>query len=480
MTRRPTSSSRRRSASAKNARTDSGRKPTRGAASNRAAQREAATSGAVTVGCPQCGQQYRVPAAQLDQKLKCNNCQRSFFPKAAAGRRRSGRNQSTPFIVGGVVLVAVVGIFIVIANLPPSQVAMAKMPEVVQKVNIGFQSPRVQDVARWADAVHSGDALQLTRVSDTDALQTALGLSGRPISELTGEEASTAKAAFLEALTTSEQTRVFRDFQTTDGRLETEAMASSETGAAVLELLPRDGSDLDKYIRAENKRHEVFSATVRVSFRVEDDVARVTGFEVVDIPPSPKPKKPRFVPHAEIEKPVEVERVIDGEKQTVVETELIPLGHLEDTPEDVRRAIDAEIDRLRDLDAPGRFANQAIDALREIGRPAVPRLLNQMFEMHQGGMRGDDKLRLRRMIQALTAMSGMRFSFNVADNQKLTADGNAEQRESALKQWYAWWYRVHAGDFTNAIDKEDDEDLFLTDEEKRARAEARKAAGGGS
>ena len=73
----------------------------------------------------------------------------------------------------------------------------------------------------------------------------------------------------------------------------------------------------------------------------------------------------------------------------------------------------------------------------------------------------------------------MRFGYNVADRRDLTVEGNASQRESALKQWYAWWYRTHAGDFQSAIDEEDDETLFMTEAEKAARKAAQEAAGKG-
>ena len=71
--------------------------------------------------------------------------------------------------------------------------------------------------------------------------------------------------------------------------------------------------------------------------------------------------------------------------------------------------------------------------------------------------------------EALTAMSGMQFGYNVADRKDLLVGGTPEERTSALKQWYAWWYKYHDQDFTRAIDKEDDESLLLTEEEKAAK-----------
>ena len=46
--------------------------------------------------------------------------------------------------------------------------------------------------------------------------------------------------------------------------------------------------------------------------------------------------------------------------------------------------------------------------------------------------------------------------------------GTDEQRLSALKQWYAWWYENHAGDYETGKNKADDESLMLTEAEKKA------------
>ena len=64
--------------------------------------------------------------------------------------------------------------------------------------------------------------------------------------------------------------------------------------------------------------------------------------------------------HEIIEKPELVERVIEGEKVRVAESELVALPHLDDTPEELRREIDRLIGDIVDLDGDNRLSNRAI------------------------------------------------------------------------------------------------------------------------
>ena len=164
--------------------------------------------------------------------------------------------------------------------------------------------------------------------------------------------------------------------------------------------------------------------------------------------------------------------------KTLKESKLIPLEHLEDTPPELRKEIDGLIAKMIDLDGPGYQFNRCSRRLREIGRPAIPRLLNKMYET-PAKVR-EDVLVLARIVGALRDTSGVAFGFNPADRKDSDIGGTEEERLSALRQWYAWWYTAHNRDFTRAIDKSEGEDLFETDAEKAARAtaeaEARQAA----
>jgi hypothetical protein len=44
------------------------------------------SDGRIDVFCPQCGAQYRIAPEVMEGKLRCTQCERTFFPKASAGK----------------------------------------------------------------------------------------------------------------------------------------------------------------------------------------------------------------------------------------------------------------------------------------------------------------------------------------------------------------------------------------------------------
>ena len=120
-----------------------------------------------------------------------------------------------------------------------------------------------------------------------------------------------------------------------------------------------------------------------------------------------------------------------------------------------------------------RRANRAQFELEGLGKGVIPRLLNKMYEVKPKGR--DDVEALNRVVKLLRLMSGQAFNYNPMDIMGVVG-ANSKERESALKQWYAWWYKWHGTKRWNElVDREDEE--FMTEEEVKAkRAAERKAA----
>ncbi|MEM7204389.1 MAG: hypothetical protein AAF628_29285 [Planctomycetota bacterium] len=388
-------------------------------------------------------------------------------------------------------VVAIVGLVIwIVPRLPgrPREIETAPATTAKPTVDITWKHPRVQQAVAWIEAIAAGDSFALTRHSDEPALQRHLGVAPEsPLGSLRGEARNAVALKLQESLTAGEQTAVLRDFTPVDARLEAAAMASAQRGTVLVSAAPREGTPWHDDVKNGGRYYDGLEAKLRLSFRMEGDTVKVASFEVLHVPERPgapvqrrarrqartegqKPEdraKDRSGAHPEIQRPARVKREIDGETITVAEAELVPLEHLEETPSAQRAKIDRLIGEIVQLDQPAGL-NKAIDALRDIGRPAIPRLLNQLYEFHAKGMVTEDhRIAARRVIQALLIMTGRRFGFNVADRTNATVDGNREQRESALKQWYAWWYRYHDRDYTEAIDKAEGEALFQTEDEQR-------------
>lgn len=363
-------------------------------------------------------------------------------------------------IWGGILgVVVIVGIGIAIGNSggepPPPP------PPIVRKPDLGMGNERVQSVVKWANAVKQKDRFVAEPLTDFASLQRQLGVeSATPFAAAPSDVQDKIKDAVFEKLYTAEETVALRDFTVDDGRLPEEGMATASSGRVVL---GGAADDREKY------KHYDPRMQLGVDFVWQSPHARVTGFEVLKIPKLPPPRE-TLTPLKEIPKAKEVERVIHGQKVKVMESEIVPLGHLEDTPEPLRNEIDDQIAKLVAMDAPGGQAMRSRLRLKEIGRPAIPRLLNKFYEIK--GDNKDEIEALGRLDRLLRDMTGVAFNYTTVTQVGQTAEFGKEERESALRQWYAWWREWHNRDYTYNIQKEDDETIFLTDEQRKAREAA--------
>lgn len=204
----------------------------------------------------------------------------------------------------------------------------------------------------------------------------------------------------------------------------------------------------------------VSDATVEVTFRKQEGKLLVDNFGVTSQPRAKRPDKPKAkMPHHEqISGAKIVERDVGGKKVKVLEAEIVPLPHLADTPEELRQEIDRLIPELVRMDIPPRERSKARTRLREIGKPAVPRLLTRFNDI--GANTPDGVAQLTQIDALLRDMSGHAFGFSPAQNTVLSsAQENEAARQSALKQWYGWWWKYHDKPLDQNFDKED-ETLF--------------------
>jgi len=451
-----------------------GRAKTRSRSASRRAEKGRAGDGPQPIACPQCGTKYRVPEEAMQSQITCANCKRRFFPGASTRRAPKNNNSSMYIALGAVAGVAIL-IGVVISNLGPSVTKLVPSEISKKSVEIGWHNGRVQAVVAWANALQSEADFVLSRSTDVRAIQELLGVEpDRPYAGSGSYEQQELEKTILSALKTDERSMVFREFKPEEGSLDTEAMASAPRGTVTLQMPPREGTVYHQMAAeaAANSKLGYYKGAevrVRVSFVMNGEELKVDGWEVLNKPKRPR-KRTAHKPHEKIAAPEIKEREFGGQKIKVAESELIPLDHLPDTPAELAKEIDQLIDSLMDLDNV-RY-NRTYMRLKEIGRPAIPRLLNKMYLVKP--TTEEDRLGLFRVISAMTTLSGVRFGYSPADRKDFLIGGTDEERTSALKQWYAWWYQNHDRDFTKAIDKEDDESLLLTEEEKAAR---RKNAG---
>ncbi|MBI5852486.1 MAG: zinc-ribbon domain-containing protein [Planctomycetes bacterium] len=416
-------------------------------ASSRTTSPRRARDGKSTYPCPNCGTQYRIPQEKLDDSIKCANCGRVFVPTASSQRGLAKKSSATPFVVGGGVLVGAIVIGIMIANSGGAPVAPVKPIAVAPET--GMNNPRVRDVAEWVEALQKANDFKLKQTSDWAELARFLAVGkDTPPADLS--------AAVITELLGGTRSAFLRVAELTSASIKPDQAAAASGWVEVHVILRKPD---------EKKKYQRDTGEYRVSFRSAEGRFVVVGWEAMYEPPPKAPPDPnleRAVTHAILGKAQDVQRTLDGQTFTAREAELKPLPHLDATPPEQQREIDEAVAHVVDLEGSPAQSNRAMDKLRRIGKPSVPRLLNQMYEIVTTTKLDsrDALLKLRRLEQSLEQLSGNRFGFDPSEGVVGNA-GREEYRVSALKQWYGWWADNHASKKWN-IGIEQDETLEPT------------------
>jgi len=351
-------------------------------------------------------------------------------------------------VLAGGAAAVIIAIILASSNKEPP-----KPPPVEAKAapNVGWSNERVQAAVKWAEKVAKGDRIELAITTDLDAFQKFFQLGdARLVSTLSGDDRTTLKDAILESLLTKDETKLLREFTPFDGRLVDASMAAAGSGRVQLDMQAGEAVR-DRYLS---------EATAEVSFNTRDGRYVIDGFTVTTAPREKveRKAKPR-TKHDTIAKPEAKKIERDGKTFTVFEAEVVPLDHLADTPAELRTEIDRLIGELVRPGALPRELSKVRARLREIGKPAVPRLLTRFNDIKADTPEGI--VQLTQIDALLRDLSGRAFGFSPAQQTVLaSAKENEEARASALKQWYGWWYYYHDKPLEVGFDQEE-EDLSV-------------------
>jgi hypothetical protein len=437
--------------------------PSRSTRSERGARSRPRTraDGKVDVFCPQCGAQYRIAGDALETKLQCGECDRTFFPKTAVGKRPRPKDNSKAYFGVAAAVVLIIGSFVLIKSGGTARAAPPTAPE-EKSVDLAH-NPRTLRIVAWAQRVAAGDSMSIRDGSDMEAMQKFFGIEpDKSYAATAGGDRDQLDAAILAAFKTDKKTRFFRQMSCDYGTLTDPIGATADTGSVVLNLSPKP--EFTYY----NQRAR---CDIVVDFRIDkaSDMPKVTGWQV-KMPPlfnGRDPEKPlgedEYIPHAKIAAP----KVVTGaDGITNTESPPVALDHLPETPADMRKQIDdavAEIIRSADPDSPGPLFNRTVakmktfllpggDPEKDAGRPAVPRLLNAMYEMY--GDVAANNMKLSQVDRCLRQLTGCAFDYQVTPS----ADPNKDNavRQAAIRRWFAFWQHYHKGNFTKLIEKEED------------------------
>jgi len=389
--------------------------------------------------CPSCHARASLPESKLGAKVRCSECGRVFVSRergrnASEGGGKSGASARTRqiLLIGGAALVTAIGIALAskrgreAAPVVPEQVAAAPSAPRAPAESEGFQASSVQAIVALQRAAADGDL---------DRLRAAL--SARAIhARLSGD----AGASF-DALSFEQRNQVLEQ-----AALE---LASGDSAQLAVGLAPYDGQVLES--SAESAHVQVDSSVAGTSgekrsvrWRLVREPSGAAGrwkawsWELY-VSPEELAERERLAKAHEKATAVKQVTLSDGSK--VLEREPESLGHLEDTPPELAQRIDQLYARMIDLKLT-KEASAAQTELIAIGKPAIPILLTGLYEIPLGNE--DEVRQVSMIVRALKDMTGQDFGYRPQVAEGSGVGTTAERRASAIKQYFAWWYRNHA------------------------------------
>lgn len=401
------------------------------------------SDGKVDVFCPQCGAQYRVAQENLDAKITCRDCTRVFFAKTTAGKRVRTKDYTSTYVGMGIGAVVIVGSLFALSKMGGYDKLDRPTVKVPERTAADIEREVRQDAAKkWGQRVAAGQLYGIREMTDLDAFGKALGV------EPQGDR-DTFEKAVLEAMKTNPDTRLLFELETSAAVVD-EASATGPTGKATLWLTTKPGDTLyDRKTRGE----------MVIDFRMDGSTMKVHGYQVTMKPVQrgvrPGEESKFYKPSEHIAAPKENEIDSGGAKIKVRESEPVALPHEPGTTPELQQKIDslvADLLRSGEPDAPGKLFGATSRALEEIGKPAVPRLLNAMHGLYSDVNANNQKI--SQVDRCLLAMTGMQFAYDVRGSGDAAKD--KASRESVIRQWFAWWYRYANDTHTDAIDQEED------------------------
>ncbi|MBX3465085.1 MAG: hypothetical protein KF830_18095 [Planctomycetes bacterium] len=393
--------------------------------------------GRVDASCPQCGTVYRLAPEALDDKMECVECHRVFFPKTTVGKRAKAPDHTKTYVLMGAGALAVIVLFAVMANVgggtEPDATPRAEAPR--REVHTRGSHPRTAQIVQWAQAMGSDNRLVIKTHNDLRAVATKLGAPA-------GDE-----LALFTAIQSAEATRYLREMVADSAALDSDEAMTAGSGKAIVYVTPKPGTDDYK----RNTRGELL-----VSFTMAGDQVKVTDWEVklapVRNPAKPDPSKTSFTPNKDIAKPEFVEITDSGGTRKVQESKPAPVPHWERaTPAQQAMAdkIVADILASAAPEAPGGLFNRATLQVRtdDDRKAVVPRVLNAMHDCYADVTANNMKLNL--LNRAMVGFTGFAVNYQVEDSGNPTKD--KAERESCVRQWFAFWWR-YSGDLGKWFD----------------------------
>lgn len=377
--------------------------------------------------CPRCSTTAKIGEAQEGAKVRCGSCERIFVarPLGARGQRAKSGVPPAAIIGAAVVLVAIVLLLVLKDAKPKPTQASAPQQEQV--------GPTETELIQLDPYSYDGEVTQFCVTLHRLSLESDRGLLGsllagdqllaaekegvtaddRPFSSLSKANQKLHIERWVEDLTTGESSAYIKLWKPYDSEV---VQLGNGTAEVQLSVSSRETGNASQ--------HTVIWRLVQVQ-----GAWKLAGWEERK-PVSGQRDQSYAVSSAGVSK-VQLE---DG--SVVVEREAEALEHLTDSSPELRERIDRLYATMVDLDLT-RESNAARDELIEIGKPAIPTLLTGLFETRLDSQ--DESIKANIIVVALRNITGKNFGY-----QPMALAGQKDSEEyrlSAVRQWFAWWYR---------------------------------------
>jgi len=415
--------------------------------------------------CPFCHARAKISDMQEGAKVRCGECSKIYVSRQV-GRKSSSSSNNTSYLVAGIVgLVSIVGLGIVMSDssgdsddssgLVPLHTYDEDPQEAAERraaLSLGWDNHAVQAMVSMHQAAqdaNQGRILGKLALERAWARLTAGDEDGPELPEdwpagdsyaaLSAPERQRVSGFLVADILEGPLSEYMREWAPFNG-----SVLSEENDEIVIELIVRKAGDTSGSTRTLH-----WSVVRQGDNLLAWDWTRILTLEEKMALRGPG-RGGNFTVRS------------DGSR--VRERDPEPLEHLADTSPEDRERIERLFATMIDLNLT-REATAAQRELVALGRPAIPVLLTGLFELPLNTM--DDAIQVNLVDQTLQQITGKDFGYAPMIAVGSAGGTSEEMRTSAIRQWFAWWYRnadrFEEGEFEDALD----DHLELTDEERR-------------
>lgn len=382
--------------------------------------------------CPFCQTEAHLPESKEGAKVRCGDCEKVYTarPKGVRGKQQDANTTMRLAIGAGAIVVLGIVFALVRRNgsdgtrpvVAATGTAPVAAPEAPVRTSPWDSAPVrvVRDVyaavAAYDDA-RTASQFDLARVHDARAAEGASLFAA-----LDPAQAAAFKELLLDELTDRSLPEALGSWEPFDG-----------------EVIHQTDGEVLVHVRVTGLSDETSLETRTMAWSlVRDPQAdgpwQVTAWERVLTEAEARALRRVAAAH------VEYVELSDG--STVFESAPAPLDHLESTPPELRTRIDRLCVQLIDLSLDPRDNADAKLELVEIGGPALPGLLTSLVGIKLETQ--DEAIQVNLLNQCLEEITGHYTGYKPNLKKGSALGTTAERRESAVKQWFAWWHRKGA------------------------------------